>query len=136
MAFLWIILILVVGLLAYIRLAPHDVTRWHHSASDAQMGETQLDGGYIWRQDAGADGSAKLAKLDQVVRATPRTVPLAGSVQDGQITYITRSKVIGFPDYTTVTLKEGVLEIYGRLRFGKSDLGVNAKRIKGWRAQL
>jgi uncharacterized protein (DUF1499 family) len=29
-----------------------------------------------------------------------------------------------------------MLQIHGRLRFGKSDLGVNAARIDGWLRQL
>jgi len=136
MNILLIIVLLVVGLLAYIRLAPHDNARWHRGAPEASLGETTLDGGYIWRADVGADGPAKLAKLDQIIRNEPRTELLTGSVQDGQLTYVTRSKVMGFPDYATVTLEDGVLEIYSRLRFGKSDMGVNAKRVKGWVAQL
>jgi len=48
------------------------------------------------------------------------------------ITYVTRSRVFGFPDYTTVRQAGPQLEIYGRLRFGRSDLGVNAARIDGW----
>ena len=29
-----------------------------------------------------------------------------------------------------------VLKIYGRLRFGRSDLGVNKARVEGWLAAL
>ena len=136
MILVWVVVVLGVGLLAYIRLAPHDVARWHQGATGATIGETRLQGGYVWREDVGAEGPAKLTRLDQVIRATPRTEPLAGSVEDGQATYVTRSKWFGFPDYTTVTLSGDVLEVYGRSRFGKSDLGVNAQRIKGWLAQL
>lgn len=135
MSILWIVLLLVAGLLAYIRLAPHDIPRWHRAGPEAGLGETTLDGGYVWREDVGAQGPARLARLDAVIRSDPATALLTGSVQDGQLTYVSRSKVMGFPDYTTVTLADGVLEVYGRLRFGKSDMGVNAKRIKGWLAQ-
>ncbi len=48
------------------------------------------------------------------------------------VTYITRTAVIGFPDYTTVRLRDGRVEIYGRARYGLSDLGVNAARIDSW----
>jgi uncharacterized protein (DUF1499 family) len=50
--------------------------------------------------------------------------------------YVTRSAVFGFPDYTTLRRAGDQLEIYGRLRFGKSDLGVNATRIDGWLMRL
>ena len=61
---------------------------------------------------------------------------LAGSVEEGMVTYITRSAVFGFPDYTTVRQRGDELEIYGRLRMGYSDLGVNGKRIDRWLALL
>ena len=48
------------------------------------------------------------------------------------ITYITRSRVFGFPDYTTVRQAGPQLELYGRLRFGGSDLGANAARLDHW----
>lgn len=133
---LWILILVFAGVLAYVRLAPHDVMRWHHGASGASLGETRQDGGFVWREDVGAAGPAKLERLDQVIRASDDTRVLAGSVGDGQMTYVSRTRWIGFPDYTTVTLEDGILEVYGRLRFGRSDLGVNAKRIKGWLAQL
>jgi uncharacterized protein (DUF1499 family) len=52
------------------------------------------------------------------------------------VTYVTRSRVMGFPDYTTVRQAGDMVEIYGRLRFGKSDLGVNAARIDRWLRRL
>lgn len=136
MIFLWIFLFLVVAVLAYIRLAPHDPARWHQAAPQAPLGETVGEGSYVWRADLGDQGSETFARLDQIIRATPRTRRFAGSVAEGQATYITRSKVMGFPDYTTVTLANGDLEVFARLRFGKSDLGVNTRRVKGWLAQL
>jgi uncharacterized protein (DUF1499 family) len=77
-----------------------------------------------------------LATLDRIIRDTPRTRWLAGSVQEGMVTYVTRSRVMGFPDYTTVRQAGDMVEIYGRLRFGKSDLGVNAARIDRWLRRL
>ena len=136
MWFFWILVVLVVGFLAYVRLAPHNVMRWHHASSGASLGETTQEGGFVWREDVGAEGPAKLRRLDGIIGDTAGTQVLAGSVEDGQVTYISRTRWIGFPDYTTVTLSDGILEVYGRLRFGKSDLGVNAKRVKAWLAQL
>jgi uncharacterized protein (DUF1499 family) len=57
---------------------------------------------------------------------------LAGSAGEGMITFQTRSQLWGFPDHTTVAVQGDLLVIYGRLRFGKSDLGVNRARIAGW----
>jgi uncharacterized protein (DUF1499 family) len=61
-------------------------------------------------------------------------------VEEGRITYMTRSLVFGFPDYTTVTTVpagDGAQVVaYGRLRFGSSDMGVNRERLESWLAQL
>ena len=111
----------------YVRLAPSDPERWH--TMPAAVTNRDTDGGAMRVVGAGQDG---LTRLDRIIRATPRTDVLAGSVASGMITYVTRSRVFGFPDYTTVRQAGPQLEIYGRLRFGRSDLGVNAARIDGW----
>lgn len=135
----WILLILFAGVLAYIRLAPTDPTRWHKGTGKNDLTEKQGKGSYVWRAQVEGDGTEMLQKIDSIAMNTPRTTRLAGSVDEGQITYITRSQVIGFPDYTTVRLfgeNPQNIEIYGRLRFGRSDFGVNANRIKQWRAAI
>ena len=136
MAF-WFIVLIVVAFAAYVRLAPSDPTRWHRAAAIKGTETKQLEGGYIWRKAVEGDGKAALAALDNAATAAPRTTVLAGSVDEGQITYISRTAAMAFPDYTTASLQQAddgktYLEVYGRLRFGRSDLGVNAKRIKGW----
>lgn len=132
----WILLILVVGLVAYVRLAPSDPPQWHQRSGVTALGEKKFKSGYIWREAVEGDGSERLAAFDALAQATPFTTVLAGSVEQGQVTYVTRSKWIGFPDYTTIGIADGTLEIHARLRFGRSDLGVNAKRVKNWLAAL
>jgi hypothetical protein len=122
------LLIAVAGLLAFIRLAPSDPMRWHQMPGT--ITDRDFEGGAMRR------AAGNLAALDAIIRATPRTRVLAGSVADGMVTYVTRSKVFGFPDYTTVRQDRDMLEIYGRLRFGRSDLGVNAARIDRWLGRL
>ncbi len=122
------LLVLIAAGLAYIRLAPSDVGRWH-DLPDGISNQT-LESGAMRRV------RGDLAALDAIIRDTPRTAVLAGSVEDGMVTYVTRSRVFGFPDYTTVRQANERLEIYGRLRFGASDLGVNAGRIDGWLRRL
>lgn len=61
--------------------------------------------------------------------------------QSGQLTYIQRSELMRYPDSITVEflpLGEGQskLAIYSRSHYGKSDLGVNEKRIKAWLTTL
>ena len=120
-----------VGLMAYIRLAPSDPARWHVMPDQVQ--DETLPGGAM-RVIPGDE--ERFAELAAIMEATPRTQHLAGTVEEGMVTYITRSLVFGFPDYTTARLQGDQIEIYSRLRFGQSDMGVNAARLESWLAQL
>ena len=126
-----IVLVLVIGLMVFIRLSPSDPARWHVPLTfDA---DETLAGGA--RRVIPGDAQM-LERLDAIARATPRTKVLAGSVDDGHITYVTRSAGFGFPDHTTVQLTDGQIRIYARLRFGKADFGVNAARVDQWIDEL
>ena len=78
------------------------------------------------------------ARLEAVALATPRTTRLAG--QGDFITYLTRSAVVGFPDYTSVrilpTATGSEVLIFARSRFGENDFGVNRARVEDWVARL
>ncbi|WP_370401626.1 DUF1499 domain-containing protein [Sulfitobacter sp. JB4-11] len=144
MTLFWIVALVVLAGMAYVRLAPSDPDRWHRQASVTGMEPRRKQTGYVWRKEVQGDGMAELSALDRVIMNTPRTTRLTGSVAAGQVTYITRTKVMGFPDYTTIGVYDGqidgtadrYIEINARLRFGRSDLGVNANRVKGWLSQL
>jgi uncharacterized protein (DUF1499 family) len=127
MTVLMICLAVVVVALGYIRLAPSDPNVWHKLP--AFEADKQFKAGVMRVVQAGPDG---LARLDRIIQAAPRVKLLAGSVDQGMITYVARSKVIGFPDYVTVKQEGDLLKVYSRLRFGRSDLGVNGKRLQGW----
>ncbi len=129
-----------VALAVYIRLAPSDPAVWNADiTADGYVPQAN------WAAFCPETGSRDaimtddLAPLDAVAMATPRTTRLAGSVAEGRITWVTRSKVMGFPDYTTAAIRQTdagpQLCVVGRLRFGQSDLGVNAKRVGGWLMQ-
>nr|WP_295315069.1 DUF1499 domain-containing protein [Roseobacter sp.] len=117
--------LLVLAGLAWVRLAPHDTARWHQPLRYDQ--NTDFSGGAFRVAEAGPDA---LQRADQHMRALDRTVVLAGSVEEGRVTYVTRSKVFGFPDYTTIEVRDGHIRAWGRLRFGTSDLGVNRDRLE------
>ncbi len=138
---IWLIVIVILAGMAYVRLAPSDPAQWHMRAEPAGTGTQTRSNGYIWRKiiDGEDDGRAMLQALADAAEATPRTALLAGSVQGEKLTYVTRSAFFGFPDYTTMGIYataqgERYVEVYGRARFGTSDLGVNTKRIRGWLA--
>ena len=126
-----IVICIAVAFSIYARLAPSDAARWHVSPKALEAGD--MAGSAVRRLPA-QDNTLK--KLHEIIQATPRTSVLAGSLEEGMITYVTRSALFGFPDYTTVEQTEDDIVIHGRLRFGAADLGVNAKRIDRWLGQL
>ena len=134
------VVIVLVGAMAFVRLAPVDAARWH-VAPDAPWGAwgqvVPMTGAAALRLplDRGAPADL-LARLDRIAMATPRTERLAGSVEAGRITWQTRSALWGFPDYTTAEVRDDGLYVHARLRFGREDLGVNAKRLSVWLAEL
>ena len=131
MKLLSLILLALLGFGIWVRLAPSDPARWHVSTGDS--GNRDLAGAAI-RTIPARPGD--MTRLDRIIRDTPRTTPLAGSPEEGMMTYVTRSRLWGFPDYTTVEAQAGSIVIHGRLRFGSSDMGVNRARIEGWIAAL
>lgn len=134
----------IVASMVYVRLAPSNPEELNKSFYPFPPGERQLAGDFKVVREV-TDPTSTLEALDAIIMATPRTIRLAGSVQDKMITYETRSALWGFPDYTTISVGpddtvEGdyadLLKIHGRLRFGQADLGVNRARIEGWLTQL
>jgi hypothetical protein len=128
-----IVIVLLVGLAGLIRLAPSPQSRWHHLAAGldfAPAGQVRaLRGGALLRLNGGAE---VLAALQRVALDTARTQVFAGTLAEGRITWVTRSALWGFPDCTTAELRKDGVYIHARLRFGSSDLGVNAARLRGW----
>jgi uncharacterized protein (DUF1499 family) len=132
--FFLLLVLVVAGLALYIRLAPSDVARWHTDPQQGVAGENS----HVAKTFLPVPPEEALATFDAVVMAEPRTVRLAGSVEEGRITYVSRSRLWGFPDYTTVAAVPGDggtwLSIHARARFGRSDMGVNAARVGRWLA--
>ncbi len=127
MKWLVVLVVLVVGLAAWVRLAPSSPDRWHTPVNGTDSKDFKAGALRVIPGDAQV-----MVSLDRIILATPRTRLLAGRVAEGRVTYVTRSKLWGFPDYTTVELRDGTIAILGRLRFGRSDMGVNRARIEGW----
>lgn len=88
----WTGVLIIVGLLAYIRLAPSDPDRWHQPVTADQ--DKNMKTGAIRVIDA---GPGALAQVDAAARELDRTEVLAGSVADGRVTYVTRSRLDGVP---------------------------------------
>ena len=126
----------VVGLAAWVRLAPIDAAGYAVLPAVTGPGDTPGLRSFTAVRDLAAPPDRVLAALDAAALATPRTTRIAGSVAQERLTYMTRSAVWGFPDLTTAGIVDGRLVLHGRARFGKSDLGVNRARLLGWIAAL
>jgi len=78
-------------------------------------------------------------RLDAIATGEGARV-VGGSLEEGHITYVLRSRIMGFPDAVSVRFHaegEGTrIDILSRSRFGHSDLGVNAARVERWIAAL
>ena len=135
--------LLLAGAALWVRLAPSDTALWH--VDPATVSNRGPRNSYLLAPGGDAEPlrlalppAEAAARIDAVALATPRTTRLAG--QGGFATYVTRTALVGFPDYTSVLIRpaEGGSEIliFARSRFGDSDLGVNRARVEDWIARL
>jgi hypothetical protein len=134
-----LVLVALAGFAAYVRLAPAEPARWHVAPqADGPWGTVVAGTGFASLRLAQTRGDPRdlLARLDAVAMATPRTMRLAGSGGEGRITWVTRSALWGVPAYTTAEARPDGLYLRARLRFGRSDMGVNAARLADWLARL
>lgn len=127
MTFLTVVLIAFVALQLVIRLAPSTPENWVIDETGQAPGEYPSEGGFRLVRSV-EDERAFAQAFEHAILAEPRTQKL-GQVQ-GQDIYISRSAFWGFPDYTTLATGDGRAVIYARLRFGKSDMGVNRARLE------
>jgi hypothetical protein len=136
---------------AVINGAGHYPARWHNDPATIQLRGTPND--YLAAPSgttaAPADTETPLyaesprdllARFHLFARAQPRTGIVAGDLDSLMITYLQRSRFIGFPDYLTVKVVEmkggAGLTVYSRSRYGRGDFGVNRARVEAWLAAL
>lgn len=133
------------ALAAYIRLAPSDPARWHEDPRLVTRPSTpnfhliRMVGGDAMPRVFQLAPDALATRIDEVARADGATL-LAGSVQAGHMTYLTRTPLMGYPDYTSILIEpagEGAMLLaFARARFGHSDMGNNRARLERWIAAL
>lgn len=123
--FIYILAFIALAFVAYVRLVPLSAERFHISINATE--DADKKGAAIRIVPNAADG---LQKLANTLEAMPRTSLLSGSVAQGHVTYVTRSKWMGFPDYTTLEQSGDCIKMFARLRFGRQDMGVNAARLR------
>jgi hypothetical protein len=132
---LFIIIGLLVLGLVWVRFAPNDITKWHF---DPSVEYTSKRPNYF-QQDYTLETSIDdlIAKWQTPERGSEKLSILAGDLQDGFVTYMVRTPLIGYPDYVSIKIAAldsttTSLKVLSRSRFGRSDLGLNKKRISAW----
>ncbi|MBT8412936.1 MAG: DUF1499 domain-containing protein [Boseongicola sp.] len=132
-----IVLIAVLGL-GWIRFAPTDIDAFHIDpaiANDPGPRGHKVIGLEAPRFDG--DPDTVMEALMRVARAEPRVRRLDGSVDEGMLTFVARSKWLGFRDYVTFkAVAEGSqtkLAAISRSRYEiGSDWGTNRERLENW----
>jgi Protein of unknown function (DUF1499) len=81
------------------------------------------------------------AALQDLSALQPRTYPAAAYASERQLHWIARSAVFNFPDLVTAQVapsgeNASTLILYSRSVYGRSDLGVNRKRLLSWLTAL
>ncbi|MGP9789728.1 DUF1499 domain-containing protein [Roseinatronobacter sp. NSM] len=140
-----VLVVLAVAVAAYIRLAPSDPATWHEDPRLVARPKTpnfhliRMVGGDAMPPIFQMSPAALAAQVDEIARRGGAQL-LAGSVAQGHMTYLTRTPVMGFPDYTTVMIEPAgdgaALLAFARARFGHSDMGNNRARLQAWIAAL
>ena len=81
------------------------------------------------------------AAFDAFAMAQPGVSRLKVSDDDLCVTYVQRSRIMGFPDYFSIRFLDlgngdAGVAVFSRARFGENDLGVNKARVENWLAAL
>ncbi|RLL63935.1 DUF1499 domain-containing protein [Paenirhodobacter hankyongi] len=129
-----LLLLAVLGLGAWVRLAPLPADLYHRMDSAHGVGDWPAPGGFEAVRQV-TEPKATLAALVTVVEATPRTALIEGSVEEGLVTVVTRSALWGLPDISNLWIEGDRVHVRGHLIFGPFDFGGNRSRIEGWLAR-
>ena len=139
------ILFLLIGLslaaMIWIRFSPIDMDQFHVDPADAD--EPAGNGFRLIGREAprfpGHPDTVLQAFID-IALNEPRTRQVEGGIDEGMISFVSRTKIMGFPDIITVKatdeLEETKLSVISRARYGGSDWGVNRERLDRWLGEM
>ena len=126
--------------LVALRFVPADGEPFHEdpAQADRQRSEFRLIGREAPRYHVDAD--TLLEAFSSIARSRWNVFLVEGSVDEGMMTFVSRSTVFGFRDYITVKATDEAggakLSIISRPRFNVYDWGVNKKRLSRWLGEL
>ena len=137
--FLITLAVLLVISALWIRFSPIDRDRWHVDPADTDNpGKAGLRLIGLEAPRFPADPDTVLTAIQEVARSEPGTRLIEGDADEGMLTFVARSKVIGLADLITVkAVSEGAatkLSVVSRARLGSigHDWGTNSERLDRW----
>jgi uncharacterized protein (DUF1499 family) len=131
---------------AYVRSVEGDPDRWHIDPRNAERTGRPNEFLVVPAENGGGDMASPVfdmsaetlaERVGDVIATEPRAHRLAGDLSDGFVTYVVRSRWVGFPDYVSILIQpvgeeQSTISIWSRARFGYSDWGVNEARVRRW----
>lgn len=132
------LIVAVIAAAVYVRVAPVAVDDWHVDPEATSPPQTPNFVLFAGSQAVPVDApTLAVAGRVQAVAEAEGAQVLAGSAAEGFVTYVVRSRIMGYPDFVTIRLEPGEdggtqVNIFSRSRYGRSDLGVNAARVQRW----
>jgi len=136
-----VIVAVILGAAIWFRTVPMPAAVWHVDPGAVAPPGTPnfelLTGDRAPVFEAAPDAMA--VRIDAVAAAEGADL-IGGALADGHMTYVARSRLMGFPDAISIKLVPVAggtrMEIFSRSRFGHSDMGVNAARVARWVAAV
>lgn len=125
MRIIGVLFVILAAGMAYIRFAPINFARFASESMPTEEGDYPEAGGMTVVRPLKGDATDVLAKVRKLMLDMPSTVVVA----EAPLMFVTRSRMFGFPDVTTVVARDGILVVRGHLVYGLSDLGANKARI-------
>jgi len=137
-SFVIILTTVAIAMLVYVRIAPDTVERWHLDPETVKP--TRRPNHYRLVGDQAETLDISQAILTEIILdyvGDQDGVSLLANTNDGQlITFVQRSKLIGYPDYITFKITpqgdSTQLSVFSRSRYGYRDFGVNKSRAEAW----
>ncbi len=135
--------LVILGFVAYIRVAPNNPPVWHVDPMTAT--KPRSPNAFIMRPGEGkypspvfsTDALTLARAFDAKAMATADVTRLSGAPEELFITYIARTRLMRYPDFISIRFIDqgdgkSTLAVFSRARFGYSDRGVNRKRVLVW----
>ncbi len=133
----------VVGLSAYVRLAPLPAEVVQADPEAAERTGKPNDhliapGGDRESFVSDVAPEEMFEQLEAAFLAQPRTERVEADMDDGRLTLVQRSRLMGYPDVISVRVSpDGAgsrVSVWSQSIYGQSDMGVNRARLQLWLA--